>query len=91
MDARVEAVVHGDVQGVGFRDFVRRRASQRGLRGTVRNRADGAVEVVAEGPQDDVEALLADLREGPRMARVEQVEVERREAGGSLDGFRITY
>jgi acylphosphatase len=72
----VRATVRGTVQGVGFRDATRRRARRVGALGWVRNAADGSVLVHAEGPAAAVEELLAFLREGPRGARVEDVEVE---------------
>jgi DNA ligase D-like protein (predicted 3'-phosphoesterase) len=69
-------VVAGDVQGVGFRDAVRREALRRGVMGWVRNDDDGSVRVHAEGQKPAVEALLDFLREGPPAARVAGVEVE---------------
>lgn len=68
--------VRGAVQGVGFRDATRRRAGELGALGWVRNGGDGEVLVHAEGPAAAVDGLLAFLREGPRAARVEGVEVE---------------
>jgi acylphosphatase len=65
MTRRVVAVVSGYVQGVGYRYFVRELASAAGLAGSARNLPDGRVEVVAEGPEDAVAALLAAL-DGPR-------------------------
>lgn len=70
---RLSAMVRGRVQGVGFRFFVRRVASDLGLYGYVRNSPDGAVEVVAEGPRPVLEHLLAVLRQGPPHARVDEV------------------
>jgi acylphosphatase len=70
------AVVSGRVQGVWFRDSVRRLARSLGVTGWARNRADGSVEVWAEGPPDAVEKLVDFAREGPRRAVVERVEVE---------------
>lgn len=67
-------LVHGRVQGVGFRWSTTRTAEQLGVRGTVRNRTDGSVEVHAEGPADAIDDLEAWLREGPRSARVEGLE-----------------
>ena len=64
----LHAVVHGQVQGVGFRDFVVRRALSLNLRGYVRNARDGSVEVVAQGPRPALERLLALLRQGPSAA-----------------------
>lgn len=65
MTVRVVAVVSGDVQGVGYRWFVRQLANGAGLAGSATNLPDGRVEVVVEGPEDDVEALVAAL-DGPR-------------------------
>ena len=66
MNVRIE----GDVQGVGFRDFAMREAHDRGLKGWVRNRSDGTVEMVACGLRTDVEAFIATCIAGPRGARV---------------------
>ena len=65
MTTRVVAVVSGHVQGVGYRWFVRELASAAGLSGSATNLPDGRVEVVVEGPEDDVAALVAAL-DGPR-------------------------
>lgn len=65
MTTRVVAVVSGQVQGVGYRWFVRQLAHAAGLHGSATNLPDGRVEVVVEGPEDDVTALLAAL-DGPR-------------------------
>lgn len=86
---RLEAEVHGRVQGVGFRWFVQRRADALGLDGWVANGADGSVRVVAEGLPVDIDHLLAALREGPSSAHVERVDARRGPALGNLDGFRI--
>ena len=67
-------VVEGRVQGVGFRWFVARQAHAAGLRGFVRNLADGRVEVVAVGPQEALATLEARLHSGPPAAVVERVE-----------------
>jgi DNA ligase D-like protein (predicted 3'-phosphoesterase) len=71
--AAIRAVVTGAVQGVGFRDATVRRARSLGVEGWVRNGEDGNVVVHAEGSEDAVEALVAFLREGPRLARVDDV------------------
>src|SRR6476646_7392869 len=72
--ARLEAVVHGRVQGVGFRMFVADEARRLGLVGWVANEASRSVHCVAEGSLDDLERLLAALRTGPRGAVVDRVE-----------------
>src|SRR5437016_12492562 len=83
---RLHAVVRGDVQGVGFRYFVQRKANQLGLRGWVRNNDDGTVEVVAEGDRAQLEELARALEGGPRMARVDRVETQWSTATGNQIG-----
>jgi DNA ligase D-like protein (predicted 3'-phosphoesterase) len=75
-EAAVRATVRGSVQGVGFRETARREADALGVFGWVRNEDDGTVRVHAEGTRDAVDSLLDSLREGPRGAAVEAVEVE---------------
>jgi acylphosphatase len=72
---RRRVVVHGMVQGVFFRDTVRRHAVTRSVAGWARNRADGTVEAVFEGDADDVSALVALCRDGPRGARVDRIDI----------------
>ncbi len=73
----IRAVVRGEVQGVGFRDETVRRARELGLLGWVGNGEGGTVDVHAEGPERAIEELVAFLREGPPLARVGAVEVDR--------------
>jgi acylphosphatase len=80
------AVIHGRVQGVFFRDTVRRAAQQRGVTGWAANRPDGTVEVWLEGEQDGVDSMLRALHDGPPRAEVERVDVDEVEPQG-LDGF----
>ena len=87
--ARLHATVRGDVQGVGFRWFVRRLAAELDLEGWVANRPDGSVEVLAEGRRRDLERLLDALRQGPRGARFEGVDADFGPAAGGLRGFEI--
>ncbi len=84
-------MIQGDVQGVGFRYFVTRTARPRGIRGWVRNRPDGAVEVVAEGERPVLEQLLEAVREGPRAAHVTRVDIDWTAATGGLEPFDLTY
>jgi acylphosphatase len=81
-------VVHGRVQGVFFRDTVRRAASSRGVAGWVANRGDGTVEAVFEGEEDAVDRLVELCRGGPGRAEVERLEVEDEEPEG-LGGFEV--
>jgi acylphosphatase len=88
MSVRRRVVVHGDVQGVFFRDSLRERAEQRGVTGWVRNRPDGTVEAVFEGDEDAVASLVRWCQEGPRRADVESVETSDEEPEG-LSGFSV--
>ena len=78
--------MEGAVQGVGFRDWTRRRALARGLAGAAVNLADGRVEVTVEGPAEDCRALLAELRGGQGPGRVESVH-EQWDAARGMAGF----
>ena len=80
--------VTGRVQGVWFRESCREVADRLGVAGSVRNRADGSVEVLVEGPPQEVEALVAWCRQGPRAAEVTGVEVAEERPEG-LVGFRV--
>lgn len=87
---RLHAVVHGRVQGVGFREFVRHAAMSHGVTGYVRNSDDGrSVEVVAEGNEVAIGSLLAALHSGPRFSKVERVDAEYVEAGGGFSRFSV--
>ena len=79
---------HGRVQGVFFRDSLRRAAAREGVAGWAANRADGTVEVVLEGPEDEVERLVGECRRGPRHAEVERLDVSSEEPEG-LTGFEV--
>jgi len=72
--ARARFLVHGVVQGVGFRWFVRRAGSRLGLSGVARNLPNGDVEVMAEGPPGALDELERELRRGPSASRVDHVE-----------------
>ena len=85
---RRRVVVQGLVQGVFFRDTVRRRAQQLSVAGWVRNNWDGSVEAVFEGAPDAVESLVSLCHEGPRGARVDRVDVSEETLEG-LRGFAI--
>jgi acylphosphatase len=84
-------LIKGRVQGVGFRWFVHREASDLDLRGWVRNTEDGDVEVVASGTAEDLAELRASLKQGPRGSRVDRV-IEHfldESEGKDLQAFRI--
>jgi acylphosphatase len=85
---RRRVVIRGRVQGVWFRDSLRQRAAENGVSGWARNRPDGAVEAVFEGPSAGVDALERFCKTGPPHARVENVEVHDEEPAGET-GFRV--
>jgi acylphosphatase len=91
MIERLAAYISGDVQGVGYRAFARRYARTLGLVGYARNLADGVVEVVAEGPRELLERLLAELRRGPISADVSDVRIEWGIATGEYQTFSIRF
>lgn len=88
---RVRAFVSGRVQGVGFRRFTQRAARELHLSGWVCNLADGRVELVAEGPAEQVDALLDAVRRGPRAARVEAVDVHRQPPQAPAERYEVRY
>ena len=82
-------VAHGLVQGVFFRDSCRREAQRAGIGGWVRNRPDGTVEALFEGPEEDVLRMVEWVRHGPPYAQVERVDVVEEQPSGHT-GFLIT-
>ncbi len=88
---RAIILVSGRVQGVGYRAFAARVATQRKLVGGVRNRDDGRVELDVEGLRETIEALLAELRIGPPAARVTAVTVEWNPGTERFSNFQIWY
>lgn len=87
----VRVIVRGRVQGVFFRDFTCRKASQLGLLGYVRNLPDGTVEVVAEGERQKLDSLLELLKQGPVGASVTKVTTHWEDYSGSYTQFSVSY
>ncbi len=84
-------MVRGRVQGVGFRYFVMRHARELGVRGTARNQADGTVDAVLQADDPRVlDAMIDRLRQGPRSARVDGVDVETVESSERFEDFEVT-
>lgn len=88
---RTHLNITGKVQGVGFRANTRREARKLGLTGWVRNLSDGSVEVVAEGEKKDIDSLFSWAKQGPRLANVKNVEIDREEYRGEFDVFSVRY
>lgn len=91
MNVRVECRITGRVQMVMYRDFAQRKARKLGLFGFVRNNNDGSVMVVAEGEHGVLERFVSLLRKGSVLSRVDQVEVEWKEATKEYGDFIIKY
>lgn len=88
---RIQAYISGRVQGVGFRASTRRIANRLSVKGWVKNLADGRVEVVAEGKKDKIERFINFLHEGPSMARVENVQIIKKEYKDEFERFSIRF
>jgi len=88
---RVRLIIEGRVQGVWFRDSTRRQAASLGVFGWVRNRPDGSVEVLAEGPETAVRRLVAWCHRGPSSARVTQVHEKTEQWQGAFDSFDVVF
>jgi acylphosphatase len=86
---RVEAVVHGRVQGVGYRAYAREEGVTLGVIGWVRNEPDGTVRLVAEADRDVLERLLDSLHVGPAAAKVDRVDESWGPAEERHSGFEI--
>ncbi len=85
---RRRLVVHGNVQGVFYRDSTRHAARNEGVSGWAANRSDGSVEVVLEGPPDAVQSVVGYCHQGPSSADVHSVD-EHEESPEGLTGFQI--
>lgn len=86
---RVHLRVHGRVQGVWFRASAQREALALSLTGWVRNRRDGSVEAVVEGPSESVEAFVSWCQTGPPQAQVSSVDAQHLAPAGGLQGFVV--
>lgn len=88
---RVHVFVSGRVQGVAYRYFAERLALEIRVTGWVRNLRDGRVEIMAEGDKPDLEGFLEFLRQGPRMAKVDNMDVLWEDYRGEFKDFRIEF
>ena len=87
----LHALVRGRVQGVGYRNFVHKRAANLGLSGWVRNLPDGSVEVLAGGERMALEQLVKELHKGPMFAKVAEVNAEWDSASPPAGPFDVAY
>lgn len=86
-----QIVLSGKVQGVFFREFVRKAATPLGLVGYVRDTRDGKVEIVVGGDEKKIEKLVSECRKGPLLADVKSVEVKDLDLDEEFDGFYVRY
>ena len=86
---RVHLIVRGRVTGVYFRAATQREAKRLGVTGWVKNKPDGAVEIMAEGDEDTIKEIIAWAHHGPSAARVDQIDVRWRSYTGEYADFRI--
>lgn len=91
MDTLYHLIVKGRVQGVFFRDYTQRKAVSLGLKGTVRNRADGAVEIFAIGEEVQLKALEQWCWEGSPSSEVVNVQLEVSKLSTNYPDFRVIY
>lgn len=91
MFEEIEAIIHGKVHGVRYRDFVQQCAGETGVCGFVENREDGTVRVVAQGTPDALKALIDCLHRGSVLSQVETVAVTWRSPTARFDDFSVKY
>jgi len=90
-EKRAHVIISGRVQGVNYRSHTRQQAQMQGIRGWVRNRADGRVEAVFEGGEDALQRMIAWCHKGPPAARVESVDVHWEDFEGTFTGFHTRW
>lgn len=88
---KLEIIVSGRVQGVGFRYFTLHKAISLSIRGYVKNTWDGKVKIVAVGDNVEIDIFLQELRQGPPMSVVENIEINELVSTGNHENFRIKY
>ena len=79
------------MQGVGYRFFTRRLATKMGIRGFVRNKPDGTVEIEAEAEDSVMESFLSELYKGPPSSEVSEIDTEQLSGGGKYKGFDVRF
>ena len=87
----IHIIVHGLVQGVGFRFYVRDRSAQYGIKGSVKNLHDGTVEIYAEGDEKQLHKFIEKIREGPSFGHVSRLVRKWKEPSDSYTDFTILF
>jgi len=91
MDVCAKITVSGLVQGVGYRYFTHKKATDLNLKGYVKNMYNGNVEAEVEGDRESIEILIKEMKTGPRLSRVNDLNVEWKEFTGKYNSFEITF
>jgi acylphosphatase len=86
---QIHVIIEGRVQGVGFRYFVLEKAYELGVKGWVRNTYNGEVEVLAEGSNKQIEKFLGLIRQGPSLASITKIDIQRNVASGEYIDFSL--
>ena len=84
-------LISGKVQGVLYRDFVRREAEKLNISGYTNNLSDGTVEIIAVGKESDLTSFIAACKKGPLMAFVKNIEMTDHSSDEEFDGFDVRY
>ncbi|MCK4311647.1 MAG: acylphosphatase [Candidatus Cloacimonetes bacterium] len=88
---KLEIIISGRVQGVGYRFFVVHIAHSLNIRGSVKNTFSGKVKIIAVGEENDLNLFIAELRKGPMMARIDKVKVSELHSAKGYESFSIEY
>jgi acylphosphatase len=88
---RIHIIVEGNVQGVFYRYNTRKKASELGLKGFVKNLPAGTVEVIAEGPEDKINELIKFCKNNPGFSNVDKVDVKEEKATNEFEGFEVRH
>lgn len=89
--ATFHIIVHGRVQGVGFRFYTQQQANNFGIKGWVKNRADGTVEIVAQGDKTTMQKFVASVKKGSPASKVEHVEIKEVRRTKGYNSFQVKY
>jgi len=88
---RIHLIIHGKVHGVFYRDKTKRKGTELGLKGFVKNLEGGTVEVIAEGPENRLNELIEFCKNNPGYSKVEKVNVKKEKATNEFEDFRVRY
>ena len=89
MSNRVHLLIDGEVQGVGFRAFIKRKALQKQVTGSIRNLENGKVEVIIQGNKEEINSMIEICKKGPPWARVSNVDIDWNDKIEDYKEFRI--